>query len=57
MINGDRKEFVEGSYYGDERFFYLGNVEYFKDILQRGNLCLNSTFVNYSAIELPEHRG
>lgn len=29
MINGDAKEFVEGLYYGDERFFRYNRNKYF----------------------------
>jgi hypothetical protein len=29
MINGDPKEFIDGLYYGDERFFYFDNSKYF----------------------------
>ena len=29
MINGDPKEFIDGLYYGDERFFCLDNIKYF----------------------------
>lgn len=29
MKNGDVKEFVDGLYYGDERFFYYDGCKYF----------------------------
>ena len=29
MINGDTREFINGLYYGDERFFYYNGVKYF----------------------------
>lgn len=29
MINGDPREFIDGLYYGDERFFYFDNKKYF----------------------------
>lgn len=29
MINGDSKEFIDGLYYGDERFFYYDHCKYF----------------------------
>lgn len=29
MINGDPKEFIDGLYFGDERFFYFRNRKYF----------------------------
>lgn len=29
MINGDAKEFIEGLYYGDERFFLYKGKKYF----------------------------
>ncbi len=29
MINGDPKEFIEGLYYGDERFYYYEGCKYF----------------------------
>ena len=29
MINGDPKDFIDGLYYGDERFFYYGHCKYF----------------------------
>ena len=29
MVNGDPREFIDGLYYGDERFFYYDNCKYF----------------------------
>ena len=29
MINGDAKEFIDGLYYGDERFYYFNGGKYF----------------------------
>lgn len=29
MINGDSREFIDGLYYGDERFFYYNGCKYF----------------------------
>ncbi len=29
MINGDAKEFIDGLYYGDERFFIYNKSKYF----------------------------
>ena len=37
MINGDPKEFIDGLYYGDERFFYYDSYKYFIQGYYTGN--------------------
>ena len=40
MINGDSREFVDGLYYGDERFFlYNGKNISYKDIIRTKSQC------------------